>query len=260
MPATAEPNQIKTTVVSFPLWKTLVVLGLGLCTVLAFSSSRSINQHGASGVDMDLPSVVGEFSGTPEKVSDREVAILPKDTQFAKMLYTGPSGHQVNVQIVLAGIEKRSIHRPELCLPSQGWTIETREVTPVKLENGKKLEVMKLFITRPVEIRPGETKPLHSLYFYWFVGDHVTTPYHSVRILRSSWDRIFHRRNHRWAYVIVSAPVLEGFSPGGLNVEETEKLLENLVAKIAPKIMLGEAPGNIPPEEPSAHSAAGKKE
>ncbi|MBV8175046.1 MAG: hypothetical protein JO151_10860, partial [Verrucomicrobia bacterium] len=42
-------------------------------------------------------------------------------------------------------------------------------------------------------------------YIYWFVGKDKTTDDHFERILLTSWDRIVHRVNHRWAYVIVSS-------------------------------------------------------
>jgi hypothetical protein len=223
--------------VSIPWWKILTVLVLGILVAAAFSGMQSINQHGEPGISMTLPGEVAQFSGTPQEVSSQEKSILPNDTEFAKMLYKDPAGHQASVQIVLAGVEKRSIHRPEICLPAQGWTIDTREPVPVKLDNGKTLDIMKLQISRTVEVRPGETRLLHSVFLYWFVGDHVSTPYHWVRILRSSWDRVVHQKNHRWAYVIVSAPALKGIAPDGLDADQTQTLLEGFISKIAPEIM-----------------------
>jgi hypothetical protein len=37
------------------------------------------------------------------------------------------------------------------------------------------------------------------------VGKDKTTDDHFERIFLTSWDRIVHRVNHRWAYVIVSS-------------------------------------------------------
>ena len=141
------------------------------------------------------------------------------------------------MQIVLAGAEKRSIHRPEVCLPAQGWTIASSGVVSVPLDNGESLDVMQLVLSRPVEVRPGEVRPLNSVFWYWFVGDRVTTPSHWKRILLTSWDRVVHRKNHRWAYVIASAPVLKGLASQGLDLPETETLLRKFVAELAPKIM-----------------------
>jgi hypothetical protein len=105
---------------------------------------------------------------------------------------------------------------------------------------------MRLIIARPVEVRPGVHKELTSIFLYWFVGKDMTTPYHWKRLAHANWDKVVHNINHRWAYVIVSAPVLEGFLPNGRNEEATMKMLEDFVAEVAPQIM-----------EPSVHLAAG---
>jgi hypothetical protein len=42
-------------------------------------------------------------------------------------------------------------------------------------------------------------------FIYWFIGKDKTTDDHIERIILTSWDRIVHRVNHRWAYVIVSS-------------------------------------------------------
>jgi hypothetical protein len=191
-----------------------------------------------SGVNMKLPDLVGSFQGKATEVSESERVILPTDTEFAKMLYTSAGGEQINCQVVLSGGEKRSIHRPETCLPAQGWTKKSSEAIPVKLDDGRTLEVMKLVIGRPVEVRPGERKELTSIFLYWFIGKDVTTPYHWYRILHTDWDRVVHGVSHRWAYVIVSAPVLEGFVPGAKNQEQTLELLKKFIGEIAPDIIL----------------------
>lgn len=236
---------------SIPLWKTLVLLAVGLLTAFGFWSIQSINNFGAVGVSMELPTEIGDFRGTPQSVSSEEKRILPADTEFAKMVYQNPAGQTANVQIVLAGAEKRSIHRPEVCLPAQGWTINSRKVVGIPLSNGRTLEVMRMELAKPIAVRPGELRTLNNVFLYWFVGDHITTPYHWVRLAQTSWDRIVNRRNHRWAYVIVSAPALKGFAPEGMDVAQTEKFLAGFVAEVAPKVILGLADQPEPPTGPS---------
>lgn len=223
---------------SIPWWKIFLVLFLGAITALGFYIMPPIDEVGAAGISMKLPYFTGMYYGVPQEVSEKEYFLLPEDTEFAKMLYTGPNFEQINVQIVLAGAEKRSIHRPEICLRSQGWTIATRTIIPITLDNGETMEVMQLLLNRPVEVSPGEFRPLTSVYLYWFVGNKVTTPHHWQRLALTSWDRIVNRKNHRWAYVIVSAPVLKDFTAKGLNLSETNALLEKFVAKISPEIVL----------------------
>lgn len=213
----------------------VLVLG-GL--IFALCRSTPETQAGTvAGVIMKLPDAVDGFTGEDQPVSEAEIRMLPKDTGFAKKAYKNAGGDQISSQIVLAGGEKRSIHRPEICLPAQGWNLKTGQAIPITLDNGLTLDVMRLIISRPVEIRPGVHKELTSIFLYWFVGKDMTTPYHWVRLGHANWDKVVHNVNHRWAYVIVSAPVLEGFIPHGKNQEQTMEMLRSFVAEVAPEIM-----------------------
>jgi len=214
-----------------------VVALLVLVTMLAFHFSGSVNATTESGVLMELPSNVGSFSGRATEASEGEKFVLPKDTEIVKMVYTNAVGDVLNAQIVLAGAEKRSIHRPELCLPAQGWSINGRETVPVKMVDGRTIAYMKDTISRNVDVGHGVTKPLTSLYCYWFVGNGATTPSHLMRLLMTSWDRVVHHKNHRWAYVAVSAPVLEGFKVNGKNPEATQKMIDDFIAEMGPVVM-----------------------
>jgi len=227
-----------------PYRRIAVVVALGMATVLAFRFSSSVNNATESGVIMELPDRVGGFTGRDQPLSEGEIAVLPKDTEIVKKAYTDASGNVVNAQVVLSGAEKRSIHRPELCLPAQGWSVNRRQTFPVKLADGRPIEVMRDSISRPVEVSPGVTKPLPSYYCYWFVGKDITTPSHVMRLFLTSWDRVVHRKNHRWAYVAVSAPVLEGFKWQGKNAEETERMLSGFISQLGPRIMKRTEVGN----------------
>jgi hypothetical protein len=217
--------------------RALLILVLGVAVFAICRSSPETLAGTVAGVIMDLPERISGFTGEDQPVSEAELRMLPKDTEFAKKAYKDGEGNQVATQIVLAGGEKRSIHRPEICLPAQGWNLKVGEAVPITLNDGRTLDVMRLIISRPVEIRPGVTKELTSIFLYWFVGKNMTTPYHWMRLAHTNWDKVVHNINHRWAYVIVSAPVLEGFAPNGKNQEQTMKMLESFVGEIAPQIM-----------------------
>ena len=217
--------------------RVIVVLILALGTVIGFKFTSSVNTGTESGVIMELPSQVNGFSGKDAAASEGEKYVLPKDTEIVKKSYSDSFGDPINAQVVLAGAEKRSIHRPELCLPAQGWSIDRRETIPVTLANGRSITVMADHISRPVEISPGVTKTLPSLYCYWFVGNRVTTSSHLHRLLLTSWDRVIHHKNHRWAYIAVSAPVLQGFTPNGKDGVATQKMITDFIAALAPSVM-----------------------
>ncbi|NJK92500.1 MAG: exosortase-associated EpsI family protein [Blastochloris sp.] len=150
---------------------------------------------------------MGPYYSTLQDVSEAEKQILPADTEFARRVYFGPASDQILCSIVLAGGEKRSIHRPEVCLPGQGWTINSSTVIPITLANGTEIEAMKLTLEREVSISETERIKLKNIFLYWFVGKNVTTARHEKRVWLTSWDRVVHSLNHRWAYVIVSSTV-----------------------------------------------------
>jgi Protein of unknown function (DUF3485) len=220
-----------------PTWRSLIVIALTGLTVAACLWAVPPPSRSETGIEMNLPSSVDKFLGLDQEISESERVILPPDTEFAKKLYTDGRGDRISCQIVLAGGEKRSIHRPEVCLPAQGWTLRTGEVVPIKLANGESMDVMKLIISKKIVPADGRPRELNSVFIYWFVGKETTTPHHFERILITNLDMLLHNTNHRWAYVIVSAPILEGFVPKGKNTEQTLEVLKEFIATLAPQII-----------------------
>jgi hypothetical protein len=53
---------------------------------------------------------------------------------------------------------------------------------------------------------------------------------------------------HRWAYVIVSAPVLEGLKPGAKSDAQTLDMLKDFVRQAVPKFQLSEMPQDERPQ------------
>jgi hypothetical protein len=231
-----------------PWWRTAVIVALPALTIWLCRESAPPNIAPEAGVVMDLPTLVGEYWGTGESVSPSELALLPADTEFEKKIYQDLSGNSLTAQVVLSGGEKRSIHRPEVCLPGQGWSIQSGEVVPITLANGRTLEVMKLALNREIETAPGERKNLKSYFLYWFVGKDTTTPYHWVRLAKTNWDMVTKKLQHRWAYVIVSAPVLEGFKPDAKSDQQTLDMLKDFIRQSVPKFQLSEMPQDERPQ------------
>jgi EpsI family protein len=235
MDRTISPPQI-------PLWRSLLLLVLGCCTILACLITPAPKTGAEPGVNMNLPAAISGYTGHPESISEAERVILPPDTEFARKSYVSPEGDRILCSIVLSGAEKRSIHRPEICLPGQGWTIKSGEVWPIKLPSGRTLQTMKLMLTRPVQASPNVTIPVNSYYIYWFVGRNKTTPHHWQRILWTSWDRIAHGINHRWAYVIVTSLITDNLAPGGKDPAQTLALLESFIQNTVPYFQKDERP------------------
>jgi hypothetical protein len=226
--------------------KGVIVLGLALLTVAACLWVPPEQPGGEAGVVMELPDRIGSLLAFPEKVSVAELQILPSDTTFARKTYGLPGSDRLDrilCSIVLSGREKRSIHRPERCLPGQGWTIRNSQVIPVALDSGHPLSVMALLLERPVHLPDGRSLSLRSYYLYWYVGNQVTTPYSFERVLLTNWDLVRYRLNQRWAYVIVSAYITQGIRPDGHDPEQTLDLLKQFIHDSVPSFVKSEMPG-----------------
>lgn len=215
----------------------ITLLGLGGATAALCLLLPTPNTPPKAGVIMDLPESIAGFTGKIIPATPGEIATLPSDTQIVRREYGNLAGDRIMASIVLSGGEKRSIHRPEVCLPAQGWSMRGGKVEEVPLADGRDLKVMDLSLTRDVEIGPGDRRKLYADYFYWFVGNGVTTPYHWNRVFLTSFDRITKNINHRWAYVIVMSIVTEGFVPNGKNETQTVEMLRQFTAQLAPTFM-----------------------
>ncbi len=200
---------------------------------------------------MELPYQVGSLAAYSANVSQAELSILPPDTTFARKTYGIPGSNEVDrilCSIVLSGREKRSIHRPERCLPGQGWSIRESQTVDVPLASGHPLAVTALLLGRPVTLRNGRASSLEAYYLYWYVGRRVSTPYSFERVMLTNWDLIVHRTNQRWAYVIVSANIMRGLEPNGLGPEETLGRLKTFIRDSIPFFVKSEMPGDGTPK------------
>jgi EpsI family protein len=225
---------------SSPLFRSIIVAAIVASTIALGSIGATFKADSKPGVIMHLPSRVGDFIGYDQEISEGERTILPADTQFARKSYENFDGDTVIASIVLSGAEKRSIHRPEICLPAQGWQFTDIQRTTIPLKSGRPLEVTVLSIKRPAAISPTKTINIRGYYLYWFVGDGITTPSHFKRLFRTSWDKVFHNINHRWAYVIAYSIITEDIRPNGKTPEQTLTMLKDFVREIVPHFQISE--------------------
>lgn len=222
-----------------------IVLGCTLVTALICWLTPAAKPGGEAGVLMKLPDHVGALSAFPEEVTPAELGILPKDTTFARATYgplDAPRIERILCSIVLSGSERRSIHRPERCLPAQGWRIDSSQTESIPLESEHTLQVTALLLDKPVTLSNGQPFTLRSYYLYWFVGKDVTTAHQYQRILMTNWDLLIHRVNQRWAYVIVSANITKDWRPDGLDPDQTLAELKQFIHDSVPSYMLTEIP------------------
>lgn len=209
----------------------LAVLLGGLGSVLFLPKQLS---YQPVGIDRRLPEFSGEWFGHEVKVSEREIGILGADTEFSRKSYTNGRGDEILVSIVLSGQDMNtSIHRPERCLPAQGWTIADKHQVTVPVPGLGAVPT-----TRLNNVRNGsrDDKPItiYNVSYYWFAGHTDLTASHLDRTFIDIRDRILHGYNQRWAYITVSAVVTQNLQKFGRSEEETSRMIEDFIKRLVP--------------------------
>jgi EpsI family protein len=170
----------------------------------------------------DLPAFLGtEWIGQRTAITAIEREVLPPDTGFARRNYVSTQNRQdqVFISIVLSGRDRTSIHRPELCLVGQGWTIGGRSVETFTRPDGAPLRASVLQITREIVDPQGKRQVLPALFVYWFVGRDEVVATHGQRLWRTALNRL-RGRTDRWAYVVAQTMVLDGEEPARARLQE----------------------------------------
>lgn len=164
---------------------------------------------------VSLPVYLGtDWEGQPADITPVEREVLPPDTGFSRMNYV--SLHNLNTRvflsIVLSGRDRSSIHRPEICLVGQGWTLgdRTTHVFTRPDRPDTRVPATVLRIEREVTTLRGEKVKVPALFAYWFVGADKIVASNTERVLHTSLDRLRHLQAHRWAYVVVQTLAVDG--------------------------------------------------
>lgn len=188
------------------------------------------------GVEMQLPTSLGGWIGQDTAVTQKEKDVL-QDSDFARKTYENAHGDHVLVSIILAGQDMMTgIHRPERCLQAQGWNTESADSRVLLQRDGKPLPVTRLLNSRQVVFN-GKSYPVGNVAYYWFIGASRQTNSHMARVYYDSLDRIVKGYNQRWAMVLVSSEITKGLRPDGRSETEVEHLVEDVIARLAPKIV-----------------------
>lgn len=196
----------------------------------------------ASSMSMELPLRfdLPDWYGVRKQESPGERKGLAPDTLFSKadyrLLYNKDWKKQmpdVHVSLVFSGNDmNQSIHRPEMCLPSQGHLdLQTSDIF-LTLKNGKKIAFSRLTSHRPAPNIPD--KKLHFIHYYTFVGKGNIVHSHTQRAIYDILDRSLKGKVQRWAYCQVGTY----WSPH-LNIteEDADKLIQKLICELLPEII-----------------------
>ncbi|MDB4473823.1 EpsI family protein [Opitutaceae bacterium] len=209
----------------------VLVVGLGgLGTIGLIERLEALGRTAQAGVVLaedglnpaSLPKFIGtDWIGREAEVTAVERELLPPDTGYARKLYVSldDQREQVFVSIVLSGADRTSIHRPELCLVGQGWSIDAQARTEI---NGE-IPAVLLGLTREVMAPDQGTIRVPALFAYWFVG--------REKVVATTWQRLWHTamnrlrlKPDRWAYVVVQTAVLP---------DESEEMAQRRMERVA---------------------------
>ena len=188
-----------------------------------------------------LPAFLGtEWIGQTIEVSSVEREILPPDTGFARRLYVSVADRrkQVFLSVVLSGQDRTSIHRPELCLVGQGWSIEGRDSASFEADSGGiSVPAAVLQISREVVPPGGARQVVPALFAYWFVGREevaISTP---ERLWQTALNRL-RLRPDRWAYVVAQTLILPGETEADAH-ERIQEVVNGTVHNLVPVAPIG---------------------
>jgi EpsI family protein len=188
------------------------------------------------GVQMELPKFLGGWMGSDAKITEEERNVL-QGSSFARKVYVNGRGDRVMVSIILAGEDMMTgIHRPERCLQAQGWTAEDGSGRAVRAIDGKTVQVTRLHNSKKLVV-DGKSYPVGNVAYYWFIGATRELASHEWRIFYDGIDRLTKGYNQRWAMVLVSSDVTDKLQANGRTEEQTDELVEDVIARLAPKIV-----------------------
>ncbi len=153
--------------------------------------------------DADACSLCGSELG---HMSPGEKNLFPEDTTVLRKLYSGMGGNAYLVTIVIAGKQRVSIHRPQICLRGQGYNVLDQE--SIQVGDGREssfrasmLEIVEERVAGGGALLTQKQRTTRML--YWFVSAKRQTHSHYLRMFHTLIGRVIHGRVYRWAYISI---------------------------------------------------------
>jgi hypothetical protein len=223
----------------------ILALALMAGTVGALKVLKSHQRLGAPGliaetipgstmVKLALPERVLDFDSTNLPTADVVLGYLPKDTSYAQRHYFATNGDWAMANVTLMGTDRTSIHRPDYCLPGQGWQInEKMEVKiPIAGTQPYTLPVYKWVVGKTVPGPDGKDQSISGIYVFWFVTDGEVTDDFAAMLKSMFFNLVHHGVLQRWAYVSYFSVCLPG------REDATFARMKDLIAASVPEFQL----------------------
>jgi len=131
-----------------------------------------------------------------DTLSPAEKRQLPADTMISRRLYRDEEGHQIVAALVSGGRQRTSFHRPQMCLPAQGFGVRQQRIVPVGSSTGGVFRVTWIDVRRA-----GPSGTQEASFVYWFTGNGRETPSYLQQLLWITADNLLRNRIASWAYI-----------------------------------------------------------
>jgi uncharacterized protein DUF3485 len=163
-------------------------------------------------MNIALPERVLDFTSTNVPEPDIAIGYFPKDTSYTERVYFAPDGLRIQGTAILMGADRTSIHRPEYCLPGQGWSIDDKKVVklPIADQPPYTLEVAHWTLSTSVEQADGQKAKIAGVYAFWYVAHNEETANHDKMLEWLTLDLFRTGALQRWAYCSYFAACLPG--------------------------------------------------
>lgn len=190
---------------------------------------------GSIRLQADLPERTLDYTSEDLPVEEIVLEHVPPDTSFGQRNYLAPDGFQIAVRLVLMGTDRTSLHKPQFCLPGQGWRINDAMETSIRMDRpvNYDLPVVQLIATRDEPVQAEQTR-LNGVYVYWFVCED------GVSATVSGFERMWWMAKRllstgvlqRWAYVSCWSTCLPG------QEQATFERMKKFIATTVPQFQL----------------------
>jgi hypothetical protein len=136
--------------------------------------------------------------------------------------------------VILMGVDRTSIHKPDYCLAGQGFNALRRTVESIPVSDGTNDYVLQVSRWNCGKTVQHEGKPVEvgAVYVFWFVTKDDQTPLHLQFMRKLGWHLLTTGELQRWAYVSYLAICMPG------QEEETFERMKKLIAASVPRFQL----------------------
>lgn len=186
-----------------------------------------------------LPEQILNYQSKEQPIAKLVTGWLPKDTTYAQRIYRAPDQFWIQVNVVLMGADRTSIHKPEYCLAGQGFQTIKVERDTLRIAEARPydLPLLKMTVRREAATPEGTRVEQNALFVYWFVADQQITAEHGQRMWWLARDLVTRGVLQRWAYISCFAPSLPG------REDEAYARIREWIAAAVPRFQIATAAG-----------------